>query len=144
MINDDTIKLLSECKAGIKMAVDSIDEVMPKVKSEKFGQLLSDCKHEHEALGNETRRLLNEYEDRGEEPSPLAKGMSWIKTNTKLTMKPTDHTAADLITEGCNMGVKSLNRYLNQYEAADQQAKNITERLIHSEEQLSVHLRPFL
>lgn len=144
MINDDTIKLLNECNAGIKMAVSSIDEVMPKVKSEQFGQLLLDCKHEHEALGNETHHLLNEYEDMGEEPSPIAKGMSWIKTNTKLTMKPTDHTAADLITEGCNMGVKSLNRYLNQYKAADQQAKNITEQLIHSEEQLSIHLRPFL
>lgn len=144
VINDDTKKLLSECNAGIKMAVSSIDEIMPKVKSEQFEQLLLDCKHEHEALGNETHRLLNEAEEGGEEPNPIAKGMSWIKTNTKLTMKPTDHTAADLITEGCNMGVKSLNRYLNQYQAADQQAKSITEQLIHSEEQLSVSIRPFL
>jgi uncharacterized protein YaaN involved in tellurite resistance len=144
MINNDTVKLLNECNAGIKMAVSSIDEVMPKVKDEKFKQLLLDCKHEHEELGNQTHQLLNGYEDGGEEPSPIAKGMSWIKTNTKLTMKPTDNTAADLITEGCNMGVKSLNRYLNQYQTADQQSKDITQKLIHSEEQLAVNLRPFL
>ena len=144
MSNDDTIKLLSECNSGIKMAVSSIDEVLPKVKNEKFEQLLVECRQKHEQLGNETHRLLNEYEDSGKEPSPIAKGMAWVKTNTRLTINPTDNTAADLITEGCDMGVKSLNRYLNQYQAADEQAKNITNQLIQLGEQLSEEIRPFL
>ncbi|XOQ48831.1 MAG: DUF2383 domain-containing protein [Eubacteriales bacterium] len=144
MVNDDTIKLLNECNAGIKMAVSSIDEVLPKVKDRQFGQALIDCKHLHEKLGNETHRLLNEYGDGGEEPGSLAKGMSWIKTNAKLALNPTDQTAADLITEGCNMGVKSLSRYLNEYKAADEQVKDITKKLIRSEEQLSVDIRPYL
>ena len=33
MIEEDTVKLLRECNAGIKMGVSSIDEVLPKVKS---------------------------------------------------------------------------------------------------------------
>ncbi|NLG92927.1 MAG: hypothetical protein GX485_05150 [Clostridiales bacterium] len=70
--------------------------------------------------------------------------MSWIKTNAKLALNPTDQTAADLITEGCNMGVKSLSRYLNEYKAADEQVKDITKKLIRSEEQLSVDIRPYL
>jgi len=144
MVEDDTIKLLNECNAGVKMAVGSIDEVLPKIKSEPFGKALIDCKHFHEKLGNETHRLLNEYGDGAEEPSPLAKGMAWMKTNAKLAMNPTDSTAADLITEGCNMGVKSLSRYLNEYKAADEQVKNITKKLIQSEEQLSVAIRPYL
>ncbi|WBY64997.1 MAG: DUF2383 domain-containing protein [Thermocaproicibacter melissae] len=143
-MNDDTIKLLNECNAGTKMAVGSIDEVLPKVRNKDMEQLLLNCKHEHEQLGNEIHRLLNEYHDAEEEPNPIAKGMSWMKTNAKLMMNPTDNTAADLIVEGCNMGVKSLSRYLNQYKAADQQAKDIAQKLIHSEEQLSVQLRPFL
>ena len=28
-----------------------------------------------------------------------------------------DKPIAELITDGCNMGVKSLNQYLNQYQA---------------------------
>lgn len=74
----------------------------------------------------------------------MAKGMSWIKTNAKLMMNESDKTAADLITDGCNMGIKSLSRYLNQYEAADEASKDITKRLIHSEEQLVTDVRPFL
>jgi hypothetical protein len=144
MINDDTIKLMGECDAGIKMAVSSIDEVLPKVKNENLKQRLITCKQEHEKLGNETHSILKNYDDGGKEPSPIAKGMSWMKTNAALSVNPTDNAVADLITDGCNMGVKSLNRYLNQYEVADAQAKDITGRLIRSEEQLSADVRAFL
>ena len=34
MIEQDTIKLLRECDAGVKMGVDSIDDVLGEVKSE--------------------------------------------------------------------------------------------------------------
>ena len=54
--------------------------------------------------------------------------MSWIKTNVKLVMDESDETIADLITDGCNMGVKSLNEYLNQYKAADEKTKDIAKR----------------
>jgi len=62
----------------------------------------------------------------------------------KLSMDESDKTIADLMTDGCNMGVKSLNRYLNQYEAADETSKDIAKRLIHLEAQLAVDLRPYL
>ncbi len=42
------------------------------------------------------------------------------------------------------MGVKSLNKYLNQYEAADEKTKDITKRLINLEEKLVIDIRQFL
>ena len=74
----------------------------------------------------------------------MARGMSWLKTGMKLTMDESDATIADLMTDGCNMGVKSLNKYLNEYEAADEISKDITKRLIHLEEQLADDMRGFL
>jgi hypothetical protein len=59
-------------------------------------------------------------------------------------MNESDHTIADLMTDGCNMGVKSLNKYLNQYKAADEKSKDITKRLINLEEKLAVDIRGFL
>jgi len=144
MIENDTIELLKECNAGVKMGVSSIDEVLPDVKNTVLRQKLTVCKTEHEKLGNETKELLNKYQDSGKEPNPFAKSMSWIKTNTKMMMAPTDETISDLITDGCNMGVKSLNRYLNEYSAAEEKAKDITKRLINLEEQLAVDIREFL
>ena len=66
------------------------------------------------------------------------------ETNVKLAMEDSDRTVADLITDGCNMGVKSLNKYLNQYTAASEQAKDIAKRLIHLEQALAVDIRRFL
>ena len=144
MIEQDTIKLLRECDAGVKMGVKSIDDVLKYVKSDRLEKRLTDCKNEHEQLNREIQEQLDRFNDEGKNPSPIAQGMSWMKTNMKIAMKDSDKTVADLMTDGCNMGVKSLNRYLNQYEAADEFAKDITKRLINLEEKLAVDIRCFL
>ncbi len=144
MIEQDTIRLLRECDAGIKMGIASIDDVLERVESKDFHKKLTDCKQEHEQLQCEIQTLLGKYQDEGKDPNPIAKGMSWMKTNMKLGMEESDGVIADLMTDGCNMGVKSLNKYLNQYKAADEVSKDITKRLINLEEQLTVDIRQFL
>jgi len=144
MIEQDTIKLLRECDAGVKMGTSSIEDVLDNVKSQKLEKLLKECKNEHKKLDIEIQQLLEKYKDDGKEPAILAKGMSWMKTNMKLAMEETDATIADLMTDGCNMGVKSLNKYLNKYEGADEVSKDITKRLINLEEKLVVDIREFL
>ena len=144
MIEPDTIKLLRECDAGIKMGIASIEEVLDYVRGETFRQKLTDCKMEHEQLKAEILSLLDRFHDDGKDPNPIAKGMSWMKTNMKLGMDSSDATIADLMTDGCNMGVKSLSKYLNQYKAADEVSKGIAKQLIHLEEQLVVDIRQYL
>ena len=144
MIEQDTIKLLRECDAGVKMGSKSIEDVLDYVRSSELKKLLADCKDEHEKLSGEIQEQLDRYHDHGKEPNPMAKGMSWLKTNVKLVMDESDATIADLMTDGCNMGVKSLNRYLNQYEAAEEFSKDIAKRLINLEEKLAVDIRGFL
>lgn len=144
MIEDDTIKLLRECNAGIKMGVSSIDDVLDEACDKRLTQMLEDTKKEHKRLGSETHRLLNKYGDSGKEPNILAKSMSWIKTNTMMAVDAGDDTIADLMTDGCNMGVKSLARYLNMYAAADDESKKIAKELIACEAKLAEGLRSYL
>ena len=143
-MENDTVKLLRECDAGVRMGTDSIEDVLPHVRSEKLKKLLDTCKDEHDKLNTEIRTGLSKMEDDGKAPNPFAKSMSWMKTNIKLGLEDTDATVADLMTDGCNMGVKSLNRYLNQYKAADEVSKDICKRLINLEEKLAVDIREFL
>ncbi|MBE7029153.1 MAG: hypothetical protein E7405_02755 [Ruminococcaceae bacterium] len=144
MIEQDTIRLLRECDAGVKMGTSSIEDVLDNVKSKKLEKLLTDCKDEHKKLDNEIQKLLDKYHDDGKEPQVIAKGMSWMKTNMKLAMEESDATISDLMTDGCNMGVKSLNKYLNKYKGADEVSKDIAKRLINLEEKLTVDIREFL
>ncbi len=144
MIEQDTIKLLRECDAGVKMGISSIDDVLTRVSAEPMRQTLRQCKQEHEELHEKIQQRLQQFQDEGKNPNPIAKGMSYMKTNLKLGLQQTDETVASLMTDGCNMGVKSLNRYLNEYKAAEEYAKDITKRLIHLEEKLTQDLRQYL
>ncbi|MBP3323506.1 MAG: hypothetical protein J6M16_04870 [Clostridia bacterium] len=144
MIHEDTIKLMKECDSGIKMGVSAIEEVLPAVKSERLKEYLIECKKQHQFLADELEVILNEYHDEGKNPNPMIQGMSWMKTNMKLMMDKSDETIADLMTDGCNMGVKSLNKYLNEYKAAEEKVKDITKRLINLEEKLAIDIRGYL
>ena len=125
MGQEETIRLLQECDAGVQMGIASIQEVLPYVKEEKFRQLLLGCRDKHEKLQEEIRRKLEANGDEGKEPNLMA-------------------TIADLMTDGCNMGIKSLHRCLNQYAEADEKAKDIAKRLINIEEKLTVDIRSYL
>lgn len=144
MIEQDTIRLLRECDAGVKMGVESIEEVVEKIRSEEFRQVLVESRQKHDELDREIRQELERYQDEGKEPDPMARGMSWMKTNAMLMMKPSDRTIADLMTNGCNMGVKSLSKYLNEYEAADEHSKDIAKKLVSLEEKLAADIREYL
>lgn len=140
----DTIHLLKECNAGTKMAVSSIDDVLDRVHSTDMKQILKESKSHHEKLCDEIHTLLERHESEEKDPNPMAKSMSWIKTNMKLTMNESDATVADLLTDGCHMGIKSLHKYMNQYQAADHSSKDICNRLIDIEEQLCKDLQGYL
>ena len=144
MIEKDTIRLLRECDAGIKMGVSSIADVYNHVTSQKMKDCLNACKDEHDALDKDLQEQLGRFKDEGKNPNLMLKGMSRIKTNMKLAMENTDAAVADLMTDGCNMGVKSLNKYLNEYKAADEKSKDICKRLINLEERLIHQMREFL
>lgn len=143
-VSSDTINLLRECNAGIKMGVHSIDEVLDSVKDDVMKNILVDSKNKHSDLGNDTKEMLNKYNEEGKEPNPMAKAMSWIKTNFKISNDGSDSTIADLIIDGCNMGVKSLYKYLNEYSNAEEKAKDIAKKLVNIEEKLVTDLRAYL
>ena len=140
----DSVKLLKECDAGAKMAVTSIDDVLENVCDSKMKGLLQESKDSHELLGNEIHAILKDCGSSEKDPHPMAKGMSWVKTNMKLAIDNSDATVADLIIDGCNMGVKSLYKYMNQYEEADAESKRICKELIKIEEKLCEELKEYL
>ena len=143
-MNNDTRSLLLECGAGIQMAIGSIDDVLGQTRDKALETLLLSCRETHRALGQKTKALLSAENIPEKGANVMARGMSWLKTSTKLAVSPADETVADLITDGCNMGVKSLIRYRNRYSEASEQAREIAGELINSEEILCKSMRRYL
>ena len=144
MENQDTISLLKECNAGSKMAVTSLDEVLDHVRDEHMRGLILESRAHHEKLGNEIHTMLITHGSAEKDPNPIAKGMSFLKTNMKLSRDESDATVADLLTDGCDMGIKSLHKYKNKYEQADHKSRDICDRLIDIEEELREGLHSYL
>lgn len=142
--NNDSIELLKECDAGTKMAISSLDDVLDYVNDPNMKQALTESKDHHDKLKNEITDQLIQRNGEEKEPNPLAKSMSWLKANIKMELDGSDAAIADLITDGCDMGIKSLHKYLNQYKAADQEAKDFCSRLIVIEEQLRQTMQAYL
>ena len=133
--DEETVRLLRECNEGVKMGILSIEEVMPHVKGAELSGVLSVALGQHETLREETGAMIRRYHDPDKEPGMMVKGMSWLRTNVQLAFKDGDATVADLLTDGCGMGIKSLSKYLNQYPAAEEEARHLARRIIGAEEE---------
>ena len=144
MTETDTVKLLRECDVGIRMGIESIDDVLPHVHSEPMHEQLTACRKQHDRLKGEIGRMLAAVGVDGKEPPAIARGMSHVKTRMRLATKPCESTVAELVIDGCHMGVKSLSRFLNRYEGADEQSRQITRDLIRAEDDLGTRMRLFL
>ena len=144
MVNDDTIKLLNECNAGVKMGVQGIKEVIDHAQDKELLNILVKYLDDHQKLGDKTHKYLNKFHDDGKEPNAMASAMSWVKINFKLLQGNVDEQIADVMVNGCNMGIKSISRYLNKYPAASQEIKNLVHDIIELEENFALDLRKFL
>ena len=134
MGKSDTIRLLRECDAGAKMGAAAINDVIDRVCSPAL----------HEALGAQVRTLLRKNRTRCKDPSAFARSMACAKTKIRLTLRPGDKTIADLMSDGCSMGIKTLCRYQNKYKTADEASSDLAQHLITLEETLEQKLRAYL
>lgn len=144
VVTESSVNLLKECDAGIKMAVKNLDDILKHVSDGEFREIIEKSRKKHIELKNEVEEMLKNYGEDEKEPNAVAQGMAFVKTNVKITMEETDETAADLLTDGCNMGIKSLVRYLNKHQDAEDEIKFVCGKLIKAEEELLMSTRRFL
>lgn len=143
-MNNDTIKLLRECEAGVKMGIGTLDDVLDGAKDERLRKILSEGKEKHVEIENEIKEMLSQYNNEEKEPAAMAKLMARMKSNVKMMAGDVDANIADLVTDGCDMGIKTLNKYINQYAEANSEAKKLAGKLILTEESLERSIRPYL
>lgn len=134
VMNEDTIFLLRECNSGCKSATNSIEQVQSYIDNEEFMSIIKDYNDKHIKIGDECHQLLNETNEGEKDPKVMAKVYSWISTEVKLMLNNDTSKIAEIMIDGCNMGIKSLSRYINQYKAASSDSVNLAKKLIKLEQ----------
>ncbi len=141
---NDTAALLKECNAGCKTAVNRMEQMETYVKDPELSQLLDRFRDRHTRLGEACHALLSDLGMSEKDPRPLPDAMAKMGVAMKMAISPDTPHIADLLEDGCTMGIKSLARFRNQYPAASEQAKRITGELIDLECEMARELLAFL
>lgn len=144
MRNEDTLYLLKECDAGVKMATDALDGVREHARTPELVALLNTSRQQHEQVGRQVEDMLEKCGGRQKDPHPVARKMAEMKTDVKMAVDPSENSVAQIVSDGCHMGAKSLRGYLDQYRGAEVPARALCRTLVAVEEQLGTDLKQFL
>jgi hypothetical protein len=143
-MNEDTIKLLKECNAGCKTATNSMEQVKPFIKNETLKSIIDSYNDRHIQIGDECHLLLNQYGVDEKDPAMMTKAFSWMSTEMKLMVNDDSHKISEIMIDGCNMGIKSVSEYLNNYKNASEESISLAKRLVRLEQDFMNELLAFL
>ncbi len=143
-MNNDSIELLKECNSGCKNATNSMEQVLPYVKDDKLRKIIEDYNKKHIKLGDECHNLLNEAGEDEKDPGSFSQAMASIGTEVKLLVNDGTDKIAELMVDGCNMGIKSISRCVNKFRGAESKVKDISFEIISIEQDFMNELLAFL
>ena len=143
-MEQDTKTLLQETNYGCKMAVNSMKKIIEEAEDCELMKVILEAISKHEAVGDKTGKALKEHGHEEKEPSPMVTMYSEITTDLKLLWRDDTGKIAEIMVDGCNMGIKSISKVLNDCKNASGESRKLAEALIHEEDQFLRKLQPFL
>ena len=79
-MNDDTKNLLKECGAGTKMAVQTLDQLLPSVHDHDFKDSLEKYRNAHVSFGDKLHSLANRGGTAAGDLGPMEKLSTLLNT----------------------------------------------------------------
>ena len=140
----DDIELLKECDSGVKMGIQGIAAVIDDAYGDDFKNLLENYEEQHVKILGVIHEKLNEAGASIREPHPIARAMANMSTDMKMMMNNSNEKIADIMMDGCNMGIKSVSKYMNQYAAASKETMQIANDIVVLEQNFMNDLRQYL
>ena len=126
------------------MAMESITQLKDKVSDKQLRQIMDKYYAGHSQLEAECRQILNDVGKPDKEPGMIVTAIANFQSRIKMVMDDDAKKAAEIMTDGCNMGIKSLSGYINEYKNADAKSMAIAEKLRRLEDNMLGDLQPLL
>lgn len=143
-MNSDTVNLLQECNAGCKTATNSMEQVLGYVQDSKLKNVIDEYNKKHVKIGDECHSLLDKYGSNEKDPQAMTRAMSFITTEIKMMSGKTTQKAAEIMMDGCNMGIKHVSAYMNKYSNANKESVQVANKIVKVEQDFIEELRDFL
>lgn len=143
-MEEQTRKLLEECSSGCIMAVNSMDQISKYISDEKLGKVVEKYRTKHKETEKKVAGLLQNAGKEEKEPNVAATAFSSFTTGAKMMINNDNSKIATVMMDGCNMGIKSMCGYINQYTRASGESISLAKDIVNIEEDFVRNLEYFL
>lgn len=137
-------KLMKELCRGCKFATESIKIARGYAKDKEIGRVLDYYDKEHESLKRKLSEKIHKIGEEEYKNPTVASVMTKLHTNVSLTINPEEAKIAELMINGCNMGIKTVSKNKNKLWAADSESLALADELIRTEQKMANDLLPYL
>jgi hypothetical protein len=141
---NDTAKLLRESCRGCKYATESITIAMDYAKDKKIKNTLASYNSTHQAIKHKMQAKIHEAGLSEASHPSMPAAMAKLHMNLSLTLNPSDSKIADLMINGCSMGMKSISKLKNKHPKASPEAHVLADELILAEKNMISDMLHFL
>lgn len=144
MNGTDTVDLLQQVSKGLHMAIFSFDDLIGDVRNPALRKVLEESRDDHKRLLNENSNILKGYHQNDRDIGAMTKLMAHMSADMKLDINYSDRVIANIITKGCDTGIRNLRKYVNEYAASDLAAVDTARKLVTVEENLKDNIAMYL
>ena len=144
MNGTDTVDLLQQVSKGLHMAMFSFDDLIGDVRNPALRKVLEESRDDHKRLLNENSNILKGYHRNDRDIGAMTKLMAHMSSDMKLDMEDSDRVIANIITKGCDTGIRNLRKYVNEYAASDLAAVDTARKLVTVEENLKDNIAMYM
>ncbi len=143
LMNGNT-EFLNFIYQNAQMGVITIDQLIYIVEDEDFKACLSAQLEEYRSIFSEARELLNKngYDEKGISTCSKIKTYFCIRLQTAKDNTPSH--VAEMLILGSDMGILDATKNLKKYQDADEDVRNLMQRLLAFEEDNVQQLKDFL
>ena len=141
---NEEVEFLQFIYKNAEMGVIGIDNIVTKVKDEKFEKVLKNQREEYNNICREAENILKKYGKQNEEIGTMAKVSSALMSEMSLLKDDSNQNIAKMMIEGTNKGIIEITEKLNAYNGSDAEIVVLATKLKNTEEKNIEELKKYL
>ena len=142
--NNKNVDFLNTIYKTSEMGIIGIDDVIDKVESESFRNILVEQREEYNKILKSCEELFDAYGMKEKELGTMTKLNSKVMSEVKLMTNDSDEVIAKMMMEGTNKGIIKINKNINENKVEDEEALELAKKLIkvmeHNLDEIKIYL----
>jgi len=140
----EEVEFLNYIYKNAEMGIIGIDNIISKVKDEKFEKLLNNQKEEYNNICKDAESILKKYGKKNEEVGTMAKISTTLMSEMSMLKDDSINNIAKMMVEGTNKGIIEITEKLNAYNNTDAEIVVLANKLKSLEESSIEDLKKYL